>query len=195
MPLVAEHTQSDEELVRQAVHGNERAFTELVSRHKGWVLALAAKFCLNSHEADDLAQKIFIRAYTKLPSYRAISPFKNWLSRLATNCALDHLRWKRARSWLTFLPVGTRDDESPTIPDIADEGKTDQNQLVPFIQMALEKLPAKDRVLITLLEIEDRSVAEVAHLFGWSESNVKTKAHRIRNRLKKMLELYMGKSK
>lgn len=188
MPLVAEHTQSDEELVRQAVHGNERAFTELVSRHKGWVLALAAKFCLNSHEADDLAQKIFIRAYTKLPSYRAISPFKNWLSRLATNCALDHLRWKRARSWLTFLPVGTRDDESPTLPDVAEYPLQKPHPLVSRLVSALEKLSARDRMLITLLEIEDRSVAEVASLLGWSESNVKTRAHRIRNHLKKTLQ-------
>ncbi len=192
MPLVAEKTLTDEQLVRQTLQGDDHAFTEIVRRHKGWVLAHAAKFCRNIHDADDLAQNIFIKAYKKLATYRGESHFKHWLSRIAARCALDHLRWHRARRWLVFLPPNPDDQETASLPEPIAQQPQEPDPMLPRLRAVLQSLPPQDRLLITLLEAEDRTVEEVASLLGWSQANVKTRAHRVRAKIKQNLTRRLG---
>src|SRR5258705_13757490 len=88
--------QSDAAAVAQARAGNSDAFRVLVERHSHRVFRLAYRMTGNEHDAEDLVQETFLRAYRKLGQFEARANFGTWLHRIAANCALDLLR-KRKR--------------------------------------------------------------------------------------------------
>ena len=87
----------DAELVRAAQHGDGDAFGELVRRHERRVFALASRFSRRRPDVEDAAQETFLRAWTKLASYRAEAPFEHWLTRLCLNVCIERARRKRPR--------------------------------------------------------------------------------------------------
>ena len=195
MSLVAESHHTDEELVRNILGGDEQAFNELVRRHKAWVIAKAAKYSQNSFETDDLAQTIFIKAFRKIHNFGFKSPFRHWLARIATNACHDHLRKRHVRSWLFFLPQHSDNHDAPHLPDVPDttagserDSHDDGHPLLPLLPTAMRRLPPRDQLLLTLKEIEQKSLEEISALTGWSVANVKVRAHRARHRLRKILE-------
>lgn len=173
---------SDETLVQQTLAGDERAFAELARRHHVKIAGMASRFGANSHETDDLIQDIFIRAWRKLGQFRREMPFEHWLSRLAIRQCYDLLRSRRRNreetvepeEWERLRELSTRVAE----PSAAKE----------FLDLALPKLAAEERMVITLLELEERSIREISDLTGWSEANVKVRAFRARQKLKTILE-------
>lgn len=167
---------TDAALVRAALGGDEGAFAEIVRRYKGRVCATAARFARGGDDLDDLAQEIFVRVWKGMAAWRGDAPFGHWIARIATRVCYDHLRRRRARP----KPVPLLDHDAPA--EVGDEGKAE------LLARALERLPAEDRIVITLLEIEDRPVKEIVSLTGWSVANVKTRAHRARAALRRMLE-------
>jgi RNA polymerase sigma-70 factor (ECF subfamily) len=171
---------ADEDLVRSALAGEDEAFTELVRRHKRRVFGMASRFTHDAHQLDDICQEVFIRAYRQLAKFRGESPFEHWLARIAVRGCYDFLRRQRRR----------RDDvrldgehDRPAAP-VADDGA---RELLAF---AMGKLGPEERLVITLFELEEKSAREVAVLTGWSESNVKVRAFRAREALKRVLKLH-----
>lgn len=172
---------TDEELIRSALDGGDASFAELVQRHKGRVFGIASRFVNDVHQLDDVAQEIFIRAWRNLAKFRADAPFEHWLSRIATRACYDFLRGRQRRSNLVPLD----DQRGPEIPDKPESAAADARETLAH---AMQKLSPEERLVITLSEIEEKSVREVAELTGWSESNVKVRAFRARLTLKKILE-------
>jgi RNA polymerase sigma-70 factor, ECF subfamily len=169
---------TDERLIQSALAGDDEAFAELVRRHKRKVFGIAARFARNDHELDDICQEIFVKAYQKLKSFRGEAPFEHWVSRIAVHACYDFLRktrHDRENVPLTAIEIGVTDNVSPR--DAAE-----------ILQWAMVRLSADERLVITLLELEEKSVRETAELTGWSESNVKVRAFRARQALKKILE-------
>ena len=85
-------------LIHQAKQGDRNAFGELVRRHRQGVVNIVFRMCGDAELAQDMAQEAFIRAWTKLPSYKPRSAFRNWVYRIAANAALDVLRRERPES-------------------------------------------------------------------------------------------------
>ena len=168
---------TDEQLVERFKKGDQCAFDELVRRHKRWILARAYRMSGTYHEAEDWAQEVFIKLHKKIDQYRGGVDFSHWLYKVSTRVFIDALRWKKARQWLAFLPPG----EMPG--GIAHE----ESEMMKILRDAMKVLSPLDHAVITLLELEDRSVSEVAILLKLSESNVKTRAHRARKKLEKAL--------
>lgn len=174
---------SDETLVRSTLEGDESAFAELVRRHKGRILALCGNLARCAADIDDLAQEVFLRAWRNLRQFRADAPFEHWLARIATRACYDHIRRQKPEPIpIEDLPLPAPDDSN------ASEARD-------WIRWAMAKLSAEDRLVIALLELEERSVRDVAAMTGWSESNVKVRAFRARQGMKARLESAMGKSK
>jgi len=173
---------TDEELIRSALNGGDASFAELVQRHKGKIFGMAARFVSDAHQLDDIAQEIFIRAWRNLAKFRADAPFEHWLSRIATRACYDFLRGKQRRGNLVPLD-DQRDSEIPAEADSS--SAADAREILVH---AMQKLSPEERLVITLTELEEKSVREVAALTGWSESNVKVRAFRARQTLKKILE-------
>ncbi|MBV8200110.1 MAG: sigma-70 family RNA polymerase sigma factor [Acidobacteria bacterium] len=166
-------------LIRATLAGDEEAFAALVRRHQGRVFRLAGRFFRQRQDVEEVAQETFLRAWLKLGTYSARAPFEHWLTRLCLRCAYDRLR----RPGPSPAASGTYDElQSPLAATAAD----------PTARLEVERLLAglqpADRFLLVLLEAEGWSVKEIAERLGWSRVNVKVRAHRARQRLRRVLE-------
>jgi RNA polymerase sigma-70 factor (ECF subfamily) len=162
----------DEELIHATLGGDDHAFAELVRRHKGSVFRVASRFAGNAAELEDICQDVFVQAYFKLRQYRRDSPFEHWVLRITTHKCYDYLRRRRRHPGTVSVESMLESGHEPSTPEPA----------------ALAQLSAKERLVITLLELEERSVREIAGLTGWSEANVKVRAFRARASLRKLME-------
>jgi len=180
----------DAELVRHAITGNDAAYEELVARYRTRVFGTASRFARGKHELDDLAQDIFIRIWKGLPSYREEAPFEHWFMRIAVRTCYDFLRKHRRRRESEVLVDETPVDRNPAT-DSPDARIRQQREAWEVVQQLLECLNEKDRLVITLMDLEEKSVKETAALTGWSESNVKVRAHRARHKMRDIYEKRM----
>ncbi len=183
----SEEEPSDERLVRATLGGDDEAFTELVRRYKKRVFNIVAKFVRNNHELDDVCQETFIKVYQNLKAYRADAPFEHWISKIAVNACYDALRRQRRRK--DEVPL---DDVAFSLSDPSPEVQPG-NEAWDILRKAMAGLGPEDRLVITLLNLEERSVREVSGLTGWSEAKVKVRAFRARKELRKILEDNNGK--
>jgi RNA polymerase sigma-70 factor (ECF subfamily) len=141
---------------------------------------------------EDLAQEIFVKLFARLEQYEARPdvPFTHWVSRLAVRTCLDALRTEKRRpelrwsdlsqdeaAWLDYLVA-----ESPTEPE---SGASDAREV---LEKLLAQLAPADRLVITLLDLEQRPVKEIAQLTGWSMTLVKVRAFRARRKLRSLAE-------
>lgn len=174
----------DAVLVAATLGGDDGAFGDLVRRHKSRIFGMATRFARDAHEREDLCQEIFIQAYRKLRDFRGESPFGHWLGRLAVRKCYDLLRnTRRERTSEVSL-----DDALHAAEDQTTARNRQAREARETLGRALAALPADDWLVITLLELEDIPVREIAGLTGWSETNVRTRAYRARTALKKTLE-------
>lgn len=186
----------DGELVKQVLAGDDSAYAVLVERYRARVFSTATRFARNRSELDDLAQDIFIRIWKGLKTYRADAPFEHWLMTVSVRTCYDFLRKHRKRREREVLV-----DEMPSVSmsgdgmfsgDSSDEKQRRQREAWEVVQGLMEKLNEKEQLVITLMELEEKSVKEVASLTGWSESNVKVRAFRARNRMREIFEKQGG---
>lgn len=178
----------DAALVAAAKKGDQAAFSRLVTLYKNRVFSMAARYARNHHELEDLAQEIFIRAWRGLPGFRGEAPFEHWIMRLAVRTCYDFLRKNRGRrereiSRDALLREGRLNPEDGDAQEVSEETES-----LALLRRAIAQLSPKEQLVITLLELEERPVREVAGLTGWTETNVKVRAFRARQSLKKCLE-------
>lgn len=178
---------ADEELVRRALAGDEAAFACLFERYRRLVVHLVSRFFRRREEIEDIAQQSFAKIYFSLKDFRGgrEKSFSSWLSRLTVNACYDELRRRSRRSEDLFSQF--TDEEREYFERLATgEAANAERSLVArdLAEKVLAQLDAKERLALTLLHGEDYSVAEVAKVVGWSESNVKTRLFRCRNNLR-----------
>jgi len=176
---------SESEWVLRAKTGEEEAFVRLAKRYETKVWATASRFARSRPELEDLVQDLFVRVWRGLPSYRSDAPFEHWLMSVAVRGCYDFLRRQRRRREVEML----RDPlEGRETPDEAAERIGRRREASETVALLLARLAPKDQLLVTLLELEGRSVRETAALTGLSESNVKVRAHRARKKMKEDFE-------
>jgi RNA polymerase sigma-70 factor, ECF subfamily len=181
-----ERTETD--LVAAVLKGDTASFEPLVTRYSPRLFATARRYARRESEVEDIVQEIWIKAFQKLRSFRREAPFEHWLMRLAVHTCYDFLRAHQRRREAPFSDLFDPEEDwlgrfvSP--PSSAAEDAEAARQLV---ERVLEQLPAAARLVITLLEIEERSVKEIAGLTGWSVPLVKVRAFRARAQMRKVL--------
>jgi RNA polymerase sigma-70 factor (ECF subfamily) len=173
---------ADEQLVRATIAGDERAFAELVSRHKARVFGTCARFARDGQQLDDLSQEVFLRAWRKMSGFRGDAPFEHWLARLTITTCYDFLRKERRHREPLSL-----DDLAIEMRDHGVDAALAAGRAKELLEWAMRSLNADERLILVLLEIEERTVREISAATGWSESNVKVRAFRARARLKDIL--------
>ena len=176
-------TSPDESLVETALAGDDDAYGELARRHKGRVFGVASRFARDAEELEDICQEVFVQAYFKLRQYRRDSPFQHWLLRITTHKCYDYLRKRRRSAPTTSVESMLESGHELIAPEPADPHPD-----LERVHAALAALSAKERLVITLLELEERSVQEIADFTGWSVANVKVRAFRARAQLRKQME-------
>lgn len=160
-------------LVEASRRGDPSAFAELVRLHQRRVFRLAGRFFRRREDIEDLAQETFLTAWRKLGTYRARAPFEHWLTRVCLNCCYARLRKQPPAE---YPLLGEREARNPD-PDARLE-----------VERLLRPLDPRDRFVLLLLDGEGWSVAEIAARLGWTQTNVKVRAHRARRRLRRLLE-------
>jgi RNA polymerase sigma-70 factor (ECF subfamily) len=176
-------TLSDERLISAVIAGDDGAFARLVARHKRRVFGLVFRFARDHGELEDLCQEIFIKAYNNLGTFRHDAPFEPWLTKIAVRVCYDALRARRHEKQLQPLDAVPYD-----IRDHAEDARDEARQARQLLRWAMGFLSPDERLVLTLIELEEMSVRETADLTGWSEANVKVRAFRARHALKKILE-------
>jgi RNA polymerase sigma-70 factor (ECF subfamily) len=172
-------------LVESARTGEPRAFAALAEELRPNIFQLTSRFARTPHDFDDLSQEICLRLWKSLPSLRDSTLFLGWFKPLAVRACYDWLRRRRTRqdrevSREALAALG----ELPA--DVAPSNEAAE-RATEIIHAAMATLKPDERLIISLLELEEHSVAETAALTGWSEGNVKVRAHRARAALKRVL--------
>jgi RNA polymerase sigma-70 factor (ECF subfamily) len=179
----------DPELIARTLQGDLSAFEKLVSKYQPKIFGTARRYARKESEVEDIVQEVFIKAFQKLSSFRGEAPFEHWLMRLTVRTCYDYLRQHQRNRETPFTDFTEAEedwlDRWPAEAGGSEEAADAARQLVNRI---LEQLSPPARLIITLLEIEEKSVKEIAELTGWSVPLVKVRAFRARAEMKKCLE-------
>ncbi len=183
--------ETDEQLIRDALAGDQGAYRELLGRHRQSIYHVIFKIVRSNEEAADLVQETFMKAFGSLASYRFEYRFSTWLYKIAANNAIDHLRKKRIEALSLDRPIQTKDGEvALEIPDWTQNPEEDlyRKRRAVTIGDAIESLPAKYREVIVLRHQQDRSYEEIAEQLRIPVGTVKARIFRARELLKKKLK-------
>jgi RNA polymerase sigma-70 factor (ECF subfamily) len=179
---------TEAELIAAVLKGDATSFEPLVQRYSPRVFATARRYARRGSEVEDIVQEVWLKAFQKLRSFRGDAPFEHWLMRLAVHTCYDFLRGHQRNRETAFSELTDPEndwlDRFVTQPESASENADAARQLVERI---LDKLSPPARLIITLLEIEERSVREISQLTGWSVPLVKVRAFRARAEMRKIL--------
>jgi len=177
----------DAELVERIRGGASDDFAELVRRHQSHVFAILYRYERDHQRLEDLAQETFLKAWRGLGQFDGRAPFQHWLSKIAVRAALDHVRrQQRHRNEIALPELG--DDALEWLHTDDDKNELQTNQAREILEVAMRELSPAERIVITLQEIEGRSVKEISALTGSSSVAVRVRAMRARAKLKKALE-------
>jgi len=171
--------------VARVQRGDREAFTPLVERHERRVRSLVYHLVRRRDEVEDITQEIFIKAFKNIRSYNGESSFGTWLGRIAVNHCYDYLRREqKARvsyHWQMPEEAGRRMEEN--LEQQQPLSVEEEIALRDLAAKLLERAPADDRVILSLKELEDRSVEEIAELLDLRVNTVKVRLHRARKRM------------
>jgi RNA polymerase sigma-70 factor (ECF subfamily) len=180
---------NDDELIAAVLEGDTASFEPLVTKYSPRLFATARRYARRESEVEDVVQEVWCKAFQKLSTFRGDAPFEHWLMRLAIRTCYDFLRAHQRNRESSFSELTDSEedwlDRFMLEPGAASEDSAAARQL---IERVLEMLPPPARLIITLLEIEDRSVREISELTGWSIPLVKVRAFRARAEMKKCLK-------
>ena len=179
---------TDAELIQAVLKGDSASFEPLIQKYQPRIFATARRYARRESEVEDIVQEVFIKAFQKLSSFRGEAPFEHWLMRLAVRTCYDFLRAHQRNRETAFTELSEPENDwlerFKVDPDGASEHADAAKQLIEKI---MDQLSPPAKLIITLLEIEDRSVKEIAKITGWSVPLVKVRAFRARAEMKKIL--------
>ncbi|MBP2241618.1 RNA polymerase sigma-70 factor (ECF subfamily) [Cytobacillus eiseniae] len=176
--------------IKQVLKGDQDAYAEVVEIYGDKVFHICYRMLGNRHEAEDIAQEAFLRAYVNIHSFNINLKFSSWLYRIATNLCIDRIRKKKPDYYLDAEVAGT--DGLTMYSQIAadttlPEDDLESLELQESIQREISKLPEKYRTVIVLKYIEELSLNEISEILDLPLGTVKTRIHRGREALRKQL--------
>jgi RNA polymerase sigma-70 factor (ECF subfamily) len=180
-------------LIERAQKGDKHAFRELVETAKENVFRLAYDLTGNRHDAEDLSQEVFIKAFRALPRFRGDARWSSWLYRITVNTCYDH------NSSLSRKKIDYRDDlENEEIMEIknftpgtkAPDGLADSSLIQAQIETALHELTTPERSVFILRQYHDLQLKQIAGILEVTEGTVKTLLFRSIRKLQQKLSFY-----
>ncbi|MEN9813171.1 MAG: polymerase sigma-E factor [Verrucomicrobiota bacterium] len=164
---------------RELVEQLQPLVLRIVRAHRPWRMA-----------EEDLCQEVFMRVFASLGQYRGAVPFHHWVSRVAVNTCIDQLRRQRARPELRWadLDASTARAVEALGNPAGEDSAAETVALRDLLDQVLATLPPRDRLILQLTALEQRSLQEVSALTGWSQTLIKVRAFRARRRLRQALE-------
>ena len=181
----------DDELVKKAMGGDEKAYKQLVHKYERALHFHILKMVKDATKVEDLVQESFVKAFESLNSYNTNYAFSTWLYRIATNHTIDYLRKKKLKTFSIDEPVNTGEgDLKFQLPD--EKAQADRNiirkQRQKMVGQAIDDLPEKYRNVIKLRHMQEKSYQEIAGVLDLPLGTVKAHIFRARELLYKALK-------
>lgn len=180
---------TDQQLVERVQQGDKRGFDLLVKKYQHKIIGLIGRYVYDHHEAMDVAQEAFIKAYRALPNFRGESAFYTWMYRIAINTAKNHLVAKGRRP--PDVDVSVDDAEffdSTLFHEIGTpETNLHKQELEQAVYQALERLPEDLRTALTLREFEGMSYEDIAQVMDCPVGTVRSRIFRAREAIDKVI--------
>lgn len=177
--------------------GDQDAALELMRHLNPLVLKLVRAHLPRRTAEEDLVQTVFLRIFSRLNQFSGTVPLEHWVSRVAVNTCLNELDKQRVRPELRWADLS--EDEEEVIRNLAhSEEDLDSSQSLAareLVDKMLEQLSPEDRLVVTQLHLEGRTVEELQKMTGWSRTLVKVRAFRARQKMKKHLQALLKETK
>jgi RNA polymerase sigma-70 factor (ECF subfamily) len=139
---------------------------------------------------EDLSQEIFMKMFTRLEQYQGAVPFSHWVSRIAVTTCIDHLRAQKRRPEFRWADLSEHEAEvlDAVLTNESDQAPDDAFAARELVNKLLGQLNPADRLVLQLLDLEQKTVAEIRALTGWNSSLIKVRAFRARRKLQKLFQ-------
>ncbi len=182
--------ESESEIVRRAMQGDDPAFSRLFQRYSRPLQSFLFGMSGRRELAEDLMQETISRAFQLLPNLRDESKFSTWLFGIARNVALELYR-QRSRD---LKQVGLNHQEVQKLSDRGSSPETDviKQQLYQAINNGFHLLDEESRAVLALRVLAEKKYHEIAEITGWSLPKVKVEIHRARLKMRKIIEPHLG---
>lgn len=180
------------------VRGRDQgAARELVEHLYPLVIRIVRSHLPRRVAEEDLTQEVFMKMFTRMEQYQGAVPFTHWVSRIAVTTCIDHLRAQKRRPEFRWA------DLSENEANVLDAVLTNANDVAPdeavaareLINKLMGQLKPEDQMVLRMLDLEQKSIAEISALTGWNGSLVKVRAFRARRKLRKLFEELQRKEK
>jgi RNA polymerase sigma-70 factor (ECF subfamily) len=173
----------DETIVLLILEGQIELFRDIVDRYQGQIFRMGMYFFRNSEDASDFLQEVFIQVYTKLDTYKQLSPFKFWILKIAYNLGISKTRISKPSVSLneSLLEESVACNESP-------ESSLEISETQAIINKAINELPEKYRICIEMYFYEDLKYAEISQITGFPINTVKSHVFRAKQLLRDSLK-------
>jgi RNA polymerase sigma-70 factor (ECF subfamily) len=187
----------DRLLVNEAQGGSHEAFEQLVHAHDQAVLRLAIRITGSQTDAQDIYQEAFLKAYTRLESFRFECSFSSWIYRIATNVCLDHLRRNRKHKRNSSLEENNEGGEYNLVNQVPDDRAANNpeqqlfsRELRALISFALQQLTPRERMVFELRHFQGLRIGTVGEILNSSEASIKNSLFRATNKMRLQLALH-----
>jgi RNA polymerase sigma-70 factor (ECF subfamily) len=177
----------DSDLISRAAGGDASAFQSLVERHRSMVYRVAYQFAGNHHDAEDIAQEVFIKVYRSLERFRQDAQLSSWMYRIVMNACIDHRRRHAPAGAAPFgkeaeLKMLNTPEETPGPEDRAYAGELGQ-----VLESEIGRLPKGQRIVFVMRHHQGMKLCEIAAALGLAEGTVKRQLHAAVHRLRQAL--------
>ena len=178
---------ADTDLISRAAGGDSSAFQALVERHRSMVYRVAYQFAGNHHDAEDIAQEVFIKVYRSLDRFRQDAQLTSWMYRIVMNACIDHRRRQRPAVAAPFGEEAEQrmlntPEERPDPEERAYAGELGQ-----VLESEIGRLPNGQRVVFVMRHHQGMKLCEIAEALGLAEGTVKRQLHAAVHRLRQAL--------
>jgi RNA polymerase sigma-70 factor (ECF subfamily) len=195
----AQQRTEDDDLIREAQHGDRASFDSLVRRYDQSVLRLALHMLGNEQDAQDVHQEAFLKAYRHLGNFRFECSFYTWLYRIVTNLCLDHLRRRKSRREDPATVLDSRGDEMDLLSNISDTRamanparELDRKLMAASIADALGKLTPRERTVFELKHYQGLKLRTIGEMLSTTEETAKNTLFRATRKLRANLAELKG---
>jgi RNA polymerase sigma-70 factor (ECF subfamily) len=182
---------SDEQLVGLTLGGDRAAFDQLIRQYQRQAVAVSYRLVGNTHDALEVTQEAFLKAYVGLRSLRQPQAFGGWLMRIVSNLSLNLRRGRKIRRQSTLEDALAANEPSDIAREAGPLRRTQSAEMGQRLMQALEQLPQKQRLAIAMFTLEGLPQKQVAQALECSVEAVKWHVFQGRKKLKELLKEYL----
>ena len=178
---------ADSDLISRAAGGDASAFQALVERHRSMVYRVAYQFAGNHHDAEDIAQEVFIKVYRSLDRFRQDSQLSSWMYRIVMNACIDH---RRRQTPVGAAPFGEEAEQKMLNTPEGRPGPEDDayaGELGQVLESEIGRLPKGQRIVFVMRHHQGMKLCEIAAALGLAAGTVKRQLHAAVHRLREAL--------